>query len=126
MEEANTEVKVVKPQKPTKNVSLRVRKETRRKIIAELARINRKALGRPLYIDDFLAFAISLISPEHIEKLQESSLSNADRLERDYRAYITQIGPISKDEYLGKRLNGEIGSQKDSGPQGTSNNFSTN
>ena len=35
-------------------------------------------------------------------------MSHADRLEREYREYVAKNGAISKDEYLGKRLCGEI------------------
>jgi hypothetical protein len=51
---------------------------------------------------------LSLITPQHLEQLQETSLTNSDRLERDFRAYATKNGTISRDEYLGKILNGEI------------------
>ena len=111
MEEVQTEKKE-KPVKPSRITTLKIKKETKKKIQTELARVNRKEHGRPLHVDDLVAFAVSLVTPEHIEKLQESTLSNADRLERDYRAYTAQIGPMSKDEYLGKRLNGEIEGKK--------------
>lgn len=58
--------------------------------------------------EEYLALAVTLIAPEHILQLQEGSLSHADRLERDYRAYVAQFGAVSKDEYLGRRLSGEI------------------
>jgi hypothetical protein len=58
--------------------------------------------------EDYLGLALTLVTEEHVAELQEESLSNTDRLERDYREYVTQHGSISKDEYLGKRLSGEI------------------
>lgn len=94
--------------------SVHMRKETKKRVSSDLARINKKDFGRNIRADDYLALAVSLITPEHIQQLQESSLSHADRLERDYRSYVLKFGPISKDEYLGKRLNGEIANQKGS------------
>jgi hypothetical protein len=51
---------------------------------------------------------MSLITPQHLQELQEASLTHADRLERDFRAYAAEHGSTSRDEYLGKRLTGEI------------------
>lgn len=106
--ETNQTKKEAKINKPSAHGAIRVRKDTRKRVLAELARINKKDFGRKVRPDEFIALAVSLVTPEHIVKLQESSLSNADRLEREYRSYISAHGPISKDEYLGKRLTGEI------------------
>jgi hypothetical protein len=84
-----------------------VRRETKRQIFSALESINKKDLGRRVRAEEFLALALSLITPTHLDQLQ-SSLTNADRLERDYRDYVAQHGPLSRDEYLGKRLTGEI------------------
>ena len=107
MDNSQPEKKAKSP-KPTAHAALRVRKETRKKVVTELAKVNRKDFGRRVRTDEYLLLAISLIRSEHIHSLQEASLSNADRLERDYRAYVAQHGSISKDEYLGRRLRGEL------------------
>lgn len=106
--ETNLAEKKPKASKPSRHVQLNIRRETKRKIQAELAKLNKKDFGRRIYADDYITFAISLVTPESIQHLQEASLSNADRLERDYKNYIATSGHISKDEYLGKRLTGEI------------------
>ena len=109
MEEVQNEKKS-KSAKTSKMTTLRLQKETKKKIVSELAKMNKKDFGKKVRVDEFLNVALSLIGPEHLKKLQEGSLSNADRLERDYKDYISKFEHISKDEYLGKRLNGEIGS----------------
>ena len=106
--ETNQTKKEAKTNKPSAHGSIRVRKDTRKRVLAELARINKKDFGRKVRPDEFSAVAVGRVTAEHIVKLQESSLSNADRLERDYKAFIAKNGPMPKDEYLGKRLNGEI------------------
>lgn len=106
--ENNSIEKKSKSSKPTGYTSIHTRKETKKRITADLARINKKDFGRVIRAEEYLALAVTLITPEHILQLQESSLSNADRLERDYRKYLAQFGPISKDDYLGKRLSGQI------------------
>jgi hypothetical protein len=99
--------KAPQPKKPI-YASLRVRRETKRQILSVLESINKKDLGRRVHTEEFLALALRLVTPQHLEQLQEASLSNADRLERDYRDCVAQHGPITRDEYLGKRLTGEI------------------
>ena len=110
--EINTAEKKSKASKPAPYTSVHMRKETKKRISADLARVNKKDFGRTIRADEYLTLAVSLITPEHLQQLQETSLSNSDRLERDYRAYIAKNGQISKDEYLGKRLSGELGIQK--------------
>lgn len=88
--------------------SLRIRRETKRQIAITMEAINKKDYGRRIHAEDFLSLALSLVSPVHLEQLRESSLTNSDRLERDFRSYVSEHGPITRDEYLGKRLSGEI------------------
>jgi hypothetical protein len=59
-------------------------------------------------LGDYVAFALGLVTKEHHTMLQEATLSHEDRLKRDHKAYVALHGMISKDEYLGKRLTGEI------------------
>src|SRR5690349_21174494 len=106
--ETNQTEKKNKQAKPSAHGAIRVRKDTRKRVLAELAKVNKKDFGKKVRVDQFIALAVSLVTPEHIVQLQESSLSNADRLERDFKSYVAKHGPLSKDEYLGKRLRGEI------------------
>ena len=92
---------VKKPIKKTSGGSIRVKAETKKRILAELLKINKKPHGRSIRADQYLVLAMSLIKPEHIQKLQDESLSNADRIEIKYREYIKSHGLISKDEFLG-------------------------
>lgn len=112
--ETNSTEKKSKSVKSSAHASIRVRKDTRKRVLTELARINKKDFGKNVRADELIALAVSLVTSEHIVKLQEGSLSNSDRLERDYRTYVAQHGHIAKDEYLGKRLNGEIPNSNDS------------
>lgn len=93
----------VKKQKPKLSTSaIRVKNETRKRILAELAKINKKDFGKKAKVENLIALAVSLIKPEHLKELQESTLTYADRMERDYKAYTAKYGAISKDEFLGK------------------------
>jgi len=106
--ETQTEKKGKQAPKRVAYAAIRVRKDLKRQIEAHLERVNKKDLGKRVRAEDYLALALSLVTPQHIKELQEASLTNADRLERDFRAYTAKHGPISRDEYLGKRLAGEI------------------
>lgn len=90
---------------------IRVKRDTRRLIEKELAKANKKECGRKIKADDLLRLALSLLGQEHIKSLQEASLSNADRLDVEYREYIKKHGTVTKDAFLGilllKRQEGE-------------------
>ena len=103
-----------KNSKTSAHAVIRVGKETSRRLAAELAKVNKKDFGKHVRLDELVALAISLVRPEHLQKLQEGSLSNRDRLERDYRAYVALHGAITQDAYLGKRMTGDISAQKPS------------
>ena len=115
MEQKPEEKKTKSVSKPSTFAALRVKKDTRRRATQELAKINKKDEFK-VRMNDYVSFALSLVTAEHYIALQEASLSHKDRFERDYKAYVVQNGMISKDEYLGKRLAGEL----DSVPMGGS------
>ena len=95
-------------QKPVKKAatvsSLRVKPETRKRFLSELAKVNKKSYGRKVRADQLLSLLLTLVRPEHIQQLQQGSLSNADRLEMRYREHVKKFGPVSKDEFLGLLL----------------------
>jgi hypothetical protein len=104
-----------KPEKSNKTktatvstVGLRVKRETKRRVVQELAKINRKDFGKRIKADDLIALALSLLEERHVKSLQESSLTNADRVELLYREHIKKFGATTKDEFLGKILSGKV------------------
>ena len=109
-------ISVVKP-KPSKiqtgTEAIRVKKETKKKIQLLLLTVNKKDFGRKIKTDNFLAIATSLITQEHILKLQEDSFSNKDRLEMQFKTYQSSNAKVSKDEFIGLLLSGKIDLKKD-------------
>ena len=104
MEQAKTE-KSIKTKAPTvSTVGLRVKRETKRRVMQELAKINKKDFGKRIKADDLIALALSLVEARHVTALQQSSLSNGDRVEMLYREHVKRHGATSKDEFLGKLL----------------------
>lgn len=84
--------------------SLRVKPETRKRFLNELAKVNKKSYGRKVRADQLLSLLLTLLRSEHLQQLQQDSLSNADRLEMRYREHVKKFGPTSKDEFLGLLL----------------------
>ena len=81
--------------------AIRVSNETRKRLLAELARINKKPNGKRVKIDALLACLIPKLSAKDVIELQEASLSGRDRLEQNYRAYCAKFGQLTMDEFLG-------------------------
>ncbi|HEX7676320.1 MAG TPA: hypothetical protein VF412_19250 [Bdellovibrio sp.] len=103
----STDVKKVQVSKKATSANLRVKIETRKRLLSELAKINKKSFGRKVRVDQILNLLLDLLKQEHIQKLQDGSLSNADRIEMSYRDYIKKNGNVSKDEFLGILLKQE-------------------
>jgi hypothetical protein len=113
----STQVKVTKPKVASgTSVSLRVKRETKRRIQAELAKLNKKDFGKRVRCDELIGTALSLLTDQHLKAMQEGSMTNADRLEIQYRDYVKKHGATTKDDFLGKILawNGAVNGGKSS------------
>lgn len=93
-------------------VGLRVKRETKKRIQNELAKVNKKDFGKKIRCDELIGTALSLLTEQHIKNLQDGSMTNADRFEIQYRDHVKQFGATSKDEFLGKILAGSVASDK--------------
>ena len=96
-----TEVKKT-PKAPKKSTSsaIRVSQETRKRLLSELARINKKPHGKRVKIDALIAALLPKLTAKDVSDLQNASLSGRDRLDQNYRAYCTKFGSVSMDEFL--------------------------
>lgn len=103
-EDDSTQIKKKKSSNST-TTPIRIKKGTHKKLKTVLVKANKKSFGRKIKVDDLLELLVSLIEDKHISKLQENSLSNADRLEMKYREFCKQSGHVSKDEFIGKLIN---------------------
>lgn len=71
-------------------------------------KVNKKPFGRDIRDHEILAFAITLLKPEHVSELQERSYSEQDRLNMAHESYMKENGKISLDQFIGKLIRGEI------------------
>lgn len=104
----NPDKQTTKPgkSKPARTDSIRVMRETKKRILIDLAAVNKKDIGRKVTVDDYVQLAISLLNPEHLQKLKDRTLSNKDRLEIKFQEHCSQNGKVSKDEFIGLLLAG--------------------
>ena len=93
--------KVTKPaNKKSTTSAIRVMQETRKRLISELSRINKKSHGKRVRIDALLAKLLPKLTAQDVAELQEESLSGRDRMEQSYRAYCAKHGQITMDEFF--------------------------
>ncbi len=102
MDTTDTKKQIKKPTPKVSTTGIRVSKEIRKDIARLLETINKKQFGKKIKVAQLIELAIKLINDDHIKELQQTSLTNADKIEMQYRDYVRQNGPISKDEYMGK------------------------
>ena len=93
--------KTPKASKKSSSSAIRVSQETRKRLLAELARINKKPQGKRVKIDALLAVLLPKLTAKDVSDLQNASLSGRDRLEQNYRAYCAKFGAVTMDEFLG-------------------------
>lgn len=80
--------------------AIRVSNETRKRLLLELAKINKKTLGKRVKVDALIVKLLGKISAQDVADLQEASLSGRDRMEQSYRAYCAKFGNITMDQFL--------------------------
>ena len=105
----NQQIKAIVKKKVKKSDSstIKISKETKRELNKILVKVNKKDFGRRIRGEKIVLLALQQINKTHIKELQDSTLSNEDKLEMKYREYVSKNGNISKDEFIGKLLLGE-------------------
>lgn len=77
-------------------------------------RINKKSYGRNIRDTEIISVGLGLISQDHILKLQESTLSEKDRLNIAHEEYVKVNGKISLDQFIGLLIRGQLGQKNKS------------
>ncbi|OFZ23294.1 MAG: hypothetical protein A2202_02930 [Bdellovibrionales bacterium RIFOXYA1_FULL_36_14] len=76
------------------------------KIFEQLEKANNKEYGRKISFKDLAVYGITKIKPRDIEKIQESSMTKMEKVERVFNAYKSRIGEGVTLEKLGaQKLN---------------------
>ncbi len=87
---------------------VRLKQGTFKKLQKILEAVNKKDFGSRIRSDTVIDAALSLLCTNEIEAMRQGSMSNADRLERMYRAHVADEGAMSKDAFLGLVLSGQL------------------
>ncbi|MGE0632690.1 MAG: hypothetical protein AB7O96_09795 [Pseudobdellovibrionaceae bacterium] len=90
--------------KKSNSSAIRVATDTRKKLLSELTKINKKQFGKRVKVDALLLKLLTKITAEDIAELQEASLTGRDRMEQSYRAFCAKHGQITMDDYLAHLL----------------------
>ena len=88
--------------------AVRIASETKNMLDQILAEANSKDLGGKVKPESVLALALTLVKKDDIEKLKAATLTNTDKLELRYREYVKKHGPMTKDDFLGRVLSGQL------------------
>ncbi len=88
--------------------SVRVLYSTQNKLSSLLSEVNKKDFGKRVKANELIELALGLIKDDHIKELQNKSLSNSDLLDMKFDEHVKKFGPISKDEYIGILLKGQL------------------
>jgi len=87
---------------------VRVRHETKAKLEQLLRRANKERLGRRVKPDDLIGFGLSLITDAHLATICDGTLSNKDRMELLYRRMSKERRGLTKEEFFGLLLGGNL------------------
>jgi hypothetical protein len=100
--------KTVKPSsKKSNTAAVRVTQETRKRLLAELSKINKKSFGKRVKLDALLLKLLPRLTAQDVTELQDASLTGRDRMEQAYRAHCAKFGQLTMDEYLSLLLKSE-------------------
>ncbi len=73
---------------------------------------NKKTFGRKVRDSEVISLGLSLISVDHIQNLQNQTLSEKDRLHMAHDEYQKINGKITMDQFIGKLLKGEVSANR--------------
>ncbi len=69
-------------------------------------KINKKNFGRKIKDAEIISVSLGLIANEHIKALQETTLTERDRLNLAHEEYVKTNGKVSLDQFIGLLIRG--------------------
>jgi hypothetical protein len=94
--------------KKSNSATIRVSVDTRKRLVSELLKINKKQYGKRVKIDALLMLLLTKITSQDVTQLQEASLTGRDRIEQSYKAHCAKFGQITRDEYFALLLRPKV------------------
>lgn len=100
------------PPAKKRNVLKKLDLESAKALASLKERANKKAHGRKIKDSEIIAKALSLVEQQHLQELQETTLSEKDRLHMAHEDFVKSNGKISLDQFIGRLLKGEISAKQ--------------
>jgi len=108
---ASAKVKVNKPAKGTASTPVRIGAQSKGKLDALIARINRDRVGRRVKSDDLICYSLDLLTDQHLQEIGARLLTNKERIEILYNKLAKTKRGLSRDEFYGLLLSGKVTGQ---------------
>ena len=86
---------------------IRVKQKTRAKLDQLLRQANKDRVGRRVKADDVIAFALGLVTGDHLASICSATLSNKDRFELLFAKLAKEKKGLSREQFLGLLLEGK-------------------
>lgn len=96
-----------------KNILKKLDPDTGKLLTTLKEKANKKSFGRKVRDSEIIALGLSLVTLEHLTKLQEQTYSEKDRLHLAHEDYVKNNGRISLDNFIGLLIRGEISPLKE-------------
>jgi hypothetical protein len=104
----SAKVKVSKAAKGSASSPVRLRLQSKAKLDALVARVNKDRAGRRVKPDDLICFSLDLLTDEHLQEIGARLLTNKERIEILYSKLSKTKRGLSRDEFLGMLLEGKV------------------
>ena len=75
--------------------TIRVRKPTANRLKTIISKINRKTYGRKVTATDVVEVSLSLLGETELMEIEQSTYSNQDRLDIEYKQFCKKSGKVS-------------------------------
>jgi len=111
MNDQATEKPMKQKAQQSNRMVFRISKETGKKVLGLLSKINKKDFGKKVKMDHLILELLSFASDAVVEKLRQNSLTNHDKLEMKFKEYASKKPGMSKDEFVGLIPEGKLSIQ---------------
>lgn len=105
---ASAKAKVNKAANANASSPVRLRAQSRAKLDALVARINKDRAGRRVKPDDLICYSLDLLTDQHLQEIGARLLTNKERIEILYSKLSKTKRGLSRDEFLGMLLEGKV------------------
>ena len=105
---ASAKAKVEKSTKGNASFPVRLRAQSKARLDALVARINKDRAGRRVKPDDLICYSLDLLTDQHLQEIGARLLSNKERIEILYSKLSKTKRGLSRDEFFGMLLEGKV------------------